>query len=53
MVEVFLANDNSKMLKSLVTVFENAIKISFSSYYHQELMAYHDGVNLGKLYSYF
>lgn len=46
LVEVFTENESNKLLKGLISTFENAIKISFSNYYQQELLAYHDGVNL-------
>lgn len=46
LIEVFTENESNKLLKGLISTFENAIKISFSNYYQQELLAYHDGVNL-------
>lgn len=46
LVEVFCEDKSDKDLKALINTFENAIKISFNSYYQQELTSYHDGVNL-------
>lgn len=46
LLDTFTDHGNSKALKSLMSTFENTVKISFNNYFQQELLAYHDGVNL-------
>jgi hypothetical protein len=46
LVDTFNEDKNPKALKILMSTFENTVKISFSNHYSQELLAYHDGVNL-------
>ena len=46
LINAFHDSGSLKLLKDLMTTFENTMKISFMTYYSNELMAYHDGVNL-------
>lgn len=45
-INAFHDSGSLKLLKDLMATFENTVKISFMSYYNNELMAYHDGINL-------
>jgi hypothetical protein len=46
LIDSFCEENNPKALKILMSTLENTMKISFSNYYSQELLAYHDGLNL-------